>query len=112
MGGVEKDLKGTRGERCWERRTRREEMMGSLLKASIMSGIMKGRDENTKLYLSLKVIYTSKDVLNQLSLEQMNMVRYEWKKLVLKGQYNTITEIRMFTALSEPAAYHLLDVPT
>lgn len=37
--GEEKERRGTRGDRCWERRTRREGMKGSLLKASIMNGI-------------------------------------------------------------------------
>lgn len=38
MGDDEKSLSGTKGKRCWERRARRAEMMGILLKARIMSG--------------------------------------------------------------------------
>lgn len=75
MGDDEKGLRGTRGERCWERRTRREEMMGNLLNASIMSGIMNGRDKDTELKLSLTVIYTRKGALNQLNLKPKDVNR-------------------------------------
>lgn len=75
MGDDEKGLRGTRGARCRERRTRREERMGNLLNASIMSGIMNGRDKDTELKLSLTVIYTRKGVLNHLSLKPKDMNR-------------------------------------
>lgn len=40
MGGDEKSFREVKGERCWEKRARREEMMGSLLRARMMSGKM------------------------------------------------------------------------
>ena len=43
MDDDEKSLRGIKGERCWEKRPRREEMTGILLKARIMSGKTKER---------------------------------------------------------------------
>lgn len=43
MDDDEKSLREIKGERCWEKRARREEMMGILLKARIMSGKTKER---------------------------------------------------------------------
>ena len=40
VGGDEMGLRGIRGERCLERRARREEMIGILLRATIRSGGM------------------------------------------------------------------------
>ena len=43
MDDDEKNLRGIKGERCWDRRVIREEMIGSLLRARIMSGRRNGR---------------------------------------------------------------------
>ena len=52
------DEKGLRGERWLEKRARREEMVGILLKARIESDRMNRRDKKSE-YFDLTVIHTA-----------------------------------------------------
>lgn len=59
MGDDEKSLRGKEGERCWEMRARREDMIGILVRARIMSGIMNERITKLENGLNLNVIHTA-----------------------------------------------------
>ncbi len=58
VGEDEKSLEGIKGERCCERRATREDMMGTLLSARILSGKTNGRNRKVRLDFILTVIHT------------------------------------------------------